>query len=94
MSTNFRCRYVVIKVELEKNNNQSISLSNYSIYNCIVKCVQKYYGEMGVASMRYGFKTKYCNDQTRIAIVRVKHRIHRFVTSVLPLVSVVSDSKE
>lgn len=83
-------RYVVVKVELEKEDTKSVSLADYSLYSCIIKCVQKYYGEFGVAAIRFGLKCKYCNDQTRIAIIRVKHKIHRFVTSILPLASVVS----
>lgn len=51
--------------------------------------MQKYYGDLGAASIRFGLKCKYANEQTRIAIVRIKHRIHRFVTSVLPMESVV-----
>lgn len=83
-------RYVVVKVDLQNEPKDSVTFTDQSLYACITKCVQKYYGELGVASIRFGFKCKYCNVQTRIAIIRIKHRLHRFVTSILPMASVVS----
>lgn len=83
-------RYVVIKVELEdETRTGTVSFTDYSIYNGILKLVQKHYGDFGSAAVKSGLKCKYCNDQTRIAIIRIKHRPHRFVTSVLPLANVV-----
>lgn len=93
-NNNFFCRYVVLRVVLEddlRNSQQnSVSLTGTAIYQCIVKLVQKYYGDVGVGAVRTSLKAKYCNDQTRIAIIRVKHKAHRFVTSILPLASVIS----
>lgn len=83
-------RYVVVKVEPQNAISSSISFSDSALYSSIIKSVQKYYGDLGAASVRFGLKCKYCNDQTRIAIVRVKHKIHRFVTSILPMTSIVS----
>lgn len=83
-------RYVVVKVEPQNAVTGSLSFSDGAIYSSITKLVLKYYGDLGAASIRFGLKCKYCNDQTRVAIVRIKHRIHRFVTSILPMTSVVS----
>ncbi|KAL5292970.1 POP5 family protein [Megaselia abdita] len=58
-----------------------------------MKNVGKYYGEFGIGSTEYGFRVKYCNDKTRIAVIRVRHRPHRFVTSILPLICVIGDHK-
>lgn len=85
---NFLSRYVVVKI-IPKNAIQGSFLSDSIIYSSIMKSVAKYYGDLGAASVQFGLKCKYCNDQTRIAIIRVKHKIHRFVTSILPLISVV-----
>lgn len=80
-----------MKVVLEdESKTDAITLSDHSIYNCVLKLVQKHWGDLGEAAVRSGLRCKYCNDQTRIAIIRMKHRPHRFVTSVLPLASVVS----
>lgn len=84
-------RYVVVKVVLEdESKKDGLSFSDHSIYNCVLKLVQKHWGDLGEAAVRSGLRCKYCNDQTRIAIIRIKHRPHRFVTSVLPLACVVS----
>lgn len=86
-------RYIVAKIELQDDSKTgSTTFTDYSVYNCIVKNVQKFYGDLGVAAVRSGLKCKYCNDQTRIAIIRVKHKAHRFVTCTLALSTVVSFS--
>lgn len=46
------------------------------------------HGDFGVAAIRSGFTTKYCNENTRIAIVRTRHGPHRLVASCLPLINV------
>jgi ribonuclease P/MRP protein subunit POP5 len=51
--------------------------------------VEKYYGHFGVASM-LRLNVKYVNDKTKIAIIQVSHGPHRFVTSILPLITTVS----
>lgn len=71
----------------------SLPFSDGALYSSITKSVSKYYGDLGAASIRFGLKCKYCNEQTRVAIVRIKHRIHRFVTSILPMTSVVCFKK-
>lgn len=74
----------------ENSVTGNLSITDNAMYASILKSVAKYYGDLGAASIRFGIKCKYCNDQTRIAIVRVKHKIHRFVTSILPMTSIVS----
>lgn len=81
---------MVVKVELQNEQPGRLTFGDNIIYRCIMRSVQKYYGDVGVAAVQYGLKTKYCNDQTRIAIVRIRHRVHRFVTSILPMVATVS----
>ncbi len=84
-------RYVVVQIVPEDDNKKGgLSFTDLSIAQCILKNVQKYYGDVGVAAIRSGLKCKYCNEQTRIAIIRIKHRPHRFVTSILPLIAVVN----
>lgn len=85
-------RYVVVKIVPQNTIAGRLSISDGLLYSSITKSVQKYYGDFGAASIRFGLKCKYCNDQTRVAIIRVKHKIHRFVNSILPLTSIVSIS--
>lgn len=49
--------------------------------------MQQLHGDYGVAAIKSGFITKYCNEHTHIAIVRVRHGPHRFVTSSLPFIT-------
>lgn len=84
------CRYVVVKIVPQNPIAGRLSISDGLLYASITKSVQKYYGDFGAASIRFGLKCKYCNDQTRVAIIRVKHKIHRFVNSILPITSIVS----
>lgn len=88
----YRFRYVVVKIVPQNPIAGRLSISDGLLYSSITKSVQKYYGDFGAASIRFGLKCKYCNDQTRIAIIRVKHKIHRFVNSILPMTSIVSKS--
>lgn len=88
----FGSRYVVVKIVPQNTIAGRLSISDGLLYSSITKSVQKYYGDFGAASIRFGLKCKYCNDQTRVAIIRVKHKIHRFVNSILPLTSIVSIS--
>lgn len=86
-------RYVVVKIVPQNTIAGRLSISDGLLYSSITKSVQKYYGDFGAASIRFGLKCKYCNDQTRVAIIRVKHKIHRFVNSILPMTSIVSKSQ-
>lgn len=73
-----------------KTNTKPETFTSNSLYDCINKNVQKHYGDFGVAAISSGIKVKYCNDKTKIAIFRIRHGPHRFVTSILPLITVVS----
>jgi len=48
--------------------------------------VQKYYGDFGTASIA-NFGVKYFNEKHNLVIIRVSHGPHRFVTSILPLLT-------
>lgn len=49
--------------------------------------IQLLYGDFGVAAVKIGFLAKYCNENTRIAILKSRHGPHKFVTSALPFVT-------
>lgn len=53
------------------------------------KSVRKYYGDFGAASIA-NFGVKYFNEKHRLLIVRVSHGPHRFLSSILPLLTKVS----
>lgn len=80
----------MVKIDAKDTKpGSNLSLSDSTLYASISKYVQKFYGDHGQASIRFGLKCKYVNEKTRIAILRIKHLIHRFVTSILPLIPMV-----
>lgn len=56
----------------------------------VLRNVKKYYGDYGLGIVEHGFRVKYCNERTKIAIIRCLHQSHRTVTSTLPLITMVS----
>lgn len=65
------------------------TFSDAAITKSIRNNVQKYYGDFGSGSINVGFRIKYCNEKTKVTIIRCRHGPHRFITSILPLMTVV-----
>lgn len=57
------------------------------LYDTLVEKIQQLHGDFGVAAVKTGLVAKYCNEKTRIAIIRSRHGPHRFVTSSLPFIT-------
>lgn len=68
-------------------DNKPLSLMSKSFHETVVNKIQQLYGDFGIAAVRTGFLTKYCNEYTRIAILRSRHGPHHFVTSSLPFIT-------
>lgn len=62
------------------------------MYEAILQKVQQMHGDYGVAAIRSGFTAKYCNENTRIALIRIRHGPHLIVTSCLPLITRIDDT--
>lgn len=87
----FAFRYFVVEINPEyKSSDDSLELKGGSLHNAITDAVQKLHGDFGVAAIRAGLVTKYCNEKTRIAIIRTRHGPHRLVASALPFITKVS----
>lgn len=83
-------RYFVIKIEEQnRENDSSLVLKGGSLHKAILERLQQLHGDFGVAATKSGFTAKYCNEKTRIAIVRVRHGPHRLLGSTLPLVNII-----
>ncbi|KAL1494308.1 hypothetical protein ABEB36_009927 [Hypothenemus hampei] len=84
-------RYIVVEINPQFSNRdnkiQPFRLQDKVLNQAIQSEVQLIHGDFGVASIRSGFQVKYCNDLTRIAIIRCTHGPHKLVTSVLPLIT-------
>ncbi|XP_011689524.1 PREDICTED: uncharacterized protein LOC105451030 [Wasmannia auropunctata] len=88
----FKNRYIVftIKPHGEKDDKQA-TWKNTHVSNAIKRKVQQLYGDVGVAAIRDGFDAKYCNVQTKIAIVRLRHGPHKFALHAIPLINNVGE---
>ncbi|XP_022918640.1 ribonuclease P/MRP protein subunit POP5 [Onthophagus taurus] len=81
-------RYIVVLItENDTNATKKLHLKPITLSNAIKDTVQQLYGDFGLAAIKAAFTAKYCNELTKIAIIKVRHGPHRFVTSVLPLIT-------
>ncbi|XP_013107034.2 uncharacterized protein LOC106086779 [Stomoxys calcitrans] len=84
-------RYIVVQI-IPKNAEQKVLyLKEQILAKCLLSHVQKYYGIYGLGLLEHGFRVKYCNERTKIAIFRCSHHSYRFVTSILPLIVSIGD---
>lgn len=68
-------------------DSKPLSLKSSIFHDTLLNKIQLIHGDFGVASMKSGFLTKYCNENTRIAIIRSRHGPHKFVTSSVPFIT-------
>lgn len=68
-------------------DSKPLSLISKSFHETVMSKIQQLHGDFGIAAVRTGFLTKYCNEYTRIAILRCRHGPHQFVTSSLPFIT-------
>ncbi|XP_065209166.1 ribonuclease P/MRP protein subunit POP5 [Planococcus citri] len=82
-------RYITIKVILTKKNRNICdgSFKNADLYKTVLSKVQKLHGDYGLAAVKTGFLCKYCNESTGVAILKMRHGPHRFVCTVIPLIT-------
>ncbi|KAF7285613.1 POP5 ribonuclease P/MRP subunit [Rhynchophorus ferrugineus] len=80
-------RYIVVQIGLlYTKENTLMKIPHELIALSIKEKVQQLHGDFGEAAIRAGFTAKYCNEYTRIAIIRVRHGPHRLVTSSIPFI--------
>lgn len=83
-------RYIVIQIRCNNRSEfETLSFSSESLYGQLKEKIRKYYGEYGLGSL-LRLNVKYFNDKTHMCIIQATHGPHRFVTSILPLMTVVS----
>ncbi|CAG9783953.1 unnamed protein product [Diatraea saccharalis] len=84
----FKNRYITVEITCPLvPEHKPLTLKSKIFHETVLNKVQQLHGDFGIASIRNGFITKYCNENTRIAIIRVRHGPHRFVTSSLPFIT-------
>ncbi|XP_037302706.1 ribonuclease P/MRP protein subunit POP5-like [Manduca sexta] len=84
----FKNRYVTVEISSPGvADDVPLKLKSKMFYETVLNKVQQLHGDYGVAAIRAGLLTRYCNEYTRIAILRVRHGPHMFVTSTLPFIT-------
>ncbi|XP_066145974.1 ribonuclease P/MRP protein subunit POP5 [Euwallacea fornicatus] len=91
-------RYIVVEINPEAPHHattafQPLKINENTLNSQILDTVQQLHGDFGVAAVRSGFRAKYCNELTHIAIVRCRQGPHKLVTSVLPFVTYIDTHK-
>jgi ribonuclease P/MRP protein subunit POP5 len=71
----------------------SLPLSDASICSSIRAAVQELHGDFGQAAVSLGMRSAYCNADTHVAVLQVRHGPHRLVASAIPFVSKIADQK-
>uniref|UniRef100_A0A1A9WHP4 Ribonuclease P/MRP protein subunit POP5 n=1 Tax=Glossina brevipalpis TaxID=37001 RepID=A0A1A9WHP4_9MUSC len=84
-------RYIVVQIIPESKECNVLHYKDHVLSKCILAAVGKYYGDYGLGRVELGFCTKYCNERTKIAIIRCSHLSHQLVTSILPLITTIGD---
>ncbi|XP_055629064.1 uncharacterized protein LOC129770341 [Toxorhynchites rutilus septentrionalis] len=81
-------RYILVQLMCNnRSDTDAFSLNSSQLNNFLRQKIEKYYGEFGVASM-LRLHVIYFNEKTRLCIIQTRHGPHRFVTSILPLLTV------
>lgn len=87
-------RYIVVQIGLVHTKEGTLlKIPHEVIAHEIKEKVHQIHGDFGAAAIRAGFTAKYCNEYTRIAIIRARHGPHRFVTSSIPFVRKLNKEK-
>lgn len=64
-----------------------VKLNSSAIFSSIMRRVQQLHGDFGTAAIKSGLTVKYCNENTRVVLIRCRHGPHKLVASSLPVVN-------
>uniref|UniRef100_A0A0A9YE07 Ribonuclease P/MRP protein subunit POP5 n=2 Tax=Lygus hesperus TaxID=30085 RepID=A0A0A9YE07_LYGHE len=78
-------RYVTVEVNYAAK--QKGKMEAKELLREVQRAVQTLHGDFGCAAVRSGLSASYCNELTRIAIIRTRLGAHKLVTSSLPFVT-------
>ncbi|XP_041977769.1 ribonuclease P/MRP protein subunit POP5 [Aricia agestis] len=83
----YKNRYITVELLATIPENKPLKLKSKVLHDTLLDKIQHMHGDFGAAAVRNGFLTKYCNENTRIAILRSRHGPHQFVTSTIPFIT-------
>ncbi|KAG5681736.1 hypothetical protein PVAND_011145 [Polypedilum vanderplanki] len=76
----FKNRYVLLEIK----SISKATVSSKELADTLRKATKKYYGDYGLASVS-NLNVKLFYDKHKLAIIRVTHGPHKFITSIIPL---------
>ncbi|XP_053664733.1 uncharacterized protein LOC128713886 [Anopheles marshallii] len=81
-------RYILVQIRCnDRPASEPVSISSHALFLYISEQVERYYGEFGSASM-LRLNVIYFNAKTHLCIIQTRHGPHRFITSILPLLTI------
>ncbi|XP_067647648.1 ribonuclease P/MRP protein subunit POP5 isoform X1 [Eurosta solidaginis] len=83
-------RYIVVRI-VPQADAKILNFHDGVLAKCVLRNVKKYFGDYGLGIVEHGFRVKYCNERTKVAIIRCLHRSHRTLTATLPLITMIGD---
>ncbi|KAL1141013.1 hypothetical protein AAG570_000939, partial [Ranatra chinensis] len=73
------------------DNLKEFKLKSALLRDAITSAVEELHGDYGVSAVRGGFTARYCNEVTRVAIIRARHGPHQLITSSLPYIVLIGN---
>uniref|UniRef100_A0A182JUC8 Ribonuclease P/MRP protein subunit POP5 n=1 Tax=Anopheles christyi TaxID=43041 RepID=A0A182JUC8_9DIPT len=80
-------RYILVQIRCNhRPESEPVSIASYALQVYLRQQIERYYGEFGIASM-LRLNVIYFNAKTHLCIIQSRHGPHRFITSILPLLT-------
>nr|CAG4635155.1 EOG090X0GYO [Alona affinis] len=92
----FKNRYFTVEIVPEQCQGlytEAFPLKDHEILRSVLTTTEQIHGEFGAAAVTNGLNVKYCNEHTRIAVIRARHGPHQLVASSLPFLSRIANKK-
>lgn len=70
-----------------QKSSTAFSTTSFLISRNLLQIVGKIHGDFGSAAIASGFSVKYCNEYTRVALVRVRSGPHKLLASAIPFLN-------
>nr|CAG4650591.1 EOG090X0GYO [Sida crystallina] len=85
----FKNRYFVFEISPTDGSSPfaPLDIAEKDLFFAVIQATEQIHGEFGAAALRNGMNVKYCNQLTRIGMIRTRHGPHRLLGSSLPFVS-------
>lgn len=87
----YKNRYITVEITPRTDEKKPLVLKASALYEAVQKKIKIMFGDFGIAAIRPGFNAKYCNNYTKIAMIRCRHGPHEFILQSIPEINDVGD---